>query len=269
MSKKLPPPPVSSLKLTEKAQKLVELHKIDLSLLPKDRIIREKDILPLIQQPFTIDEINSNQILIYGAGGLAKVTIDIIRANHEYKIYGVISSKYPELKEFRGIPVLGNDDILPKLFDKNICKIISAVEFGRDFAGNKQQIRKSVFEKLAPLGFEFVNAIHRSAIIEPSAEIGIGNIICAGSIIGSDTRIGNNCIINSNAVVSHSCIISDHCHIAAGATLAGRVIVGENTLIGQNVSIYVDVKIGKNVVIENGCSVFKNVPDNSVVHFGK
>jgi acetyltransferase-like isoleucine patch superfamily enzyme len=47
--------------------------------------------------------------------------------------------------------------------------------------------------------------------------------------------------------------------------LSGDVIVGENTLIGQNVTIYMKIKIGKNVIIKNGSNVFHNIKDNEVV----
>ena len=57
-------------------------------------------------------------------------------------------------------------------------------------------------------------------------------------------------------------IISD-CHIASGATLAGDVVW--LNLIGQNCTIYQGVHIGRNVLIHNGCSVYKDVPDNTIV----
>lgn len=253
------------IKLTEKARKLVEEHKIDLNLLPKDRIVREKDILPLIQKPFSIAGTKSNEVIIYGSGGFAKIVIDILRASHLYKIHGIISTDYPVIKEFRGIPILGSDSELPKIFDAGFKKIVNTVEFD----ASKNHVRRSVFEKLSQIGFEFVNVIHPTAILESTVELGAGNIICAGAIVGSDARIGSNCIINAGAIVSHDCIISDHCHLASNSTLAGRVVVGENSLIGQNVSVYMDVKIGRNVVVENGCSILKNVPDNSIQHLAR
>ena len=227
---------------------------------PKDKLIKEKDILRLISKPYDIAETKSNKVLIYGGGGLAKVAIDILRKRKEYQLYGVIDSNYPDKKDVLGVPVIGNDAMLKELFNNGYNKAFNAIGLV-----NNAHWRKPPYEKLKEIGFEFINVIHDTAAIEESVKMGEGNLVCAGAAIGSDTIIGNNCFINVGSIISHDCIISDNCHIASGAVLAGRVIVGENTLIGQGCTIYIGVKIGKNVVIQNGCHIFKNVPDGSVV----
>lgn len=268
---------VDSLKMTEKAKKLVKEYEIDVSLLPQDKLIKEKDVLALVGQrskdaevsPDTnmkaIDttpvlEIKSNSILVYGAGGTGKEIIDYLSATHAYEIYGIIDRQYPDLKEVFGVPVVGTIDDLDKFREMGISKIINAIAFQ-----NRAHYRKEIYEILKSKGFEFVNIIHRTASIEPSVKLGLCNIICAGTIISSGARIGNNCLINNGSIISHDCDLGDHCHIASGAILAGYVTVGENTLIGQNCTVNVGVKIGKNVVIQNGCHIFKDVRDNEVV----
>ena len=251
---------VDNLKITEKAKALVTKYNIDISLLPKDRLIKEKDVMPLISEPYTISEIKTNKVLIYGGGDLSKMVIDTLKAKHEYELYGVIDNNYPEKKDVLGIPVIGNDDNLNDLLKQGYNKIFNAVGFK-----NKAHYRKPTYLMLKEKGFELINIIHKTAMIEDNVKMGEGNLVCAGAIIGSDVKIGSNCIINAGSIISHDCIISDHCHIASGAVLAGSVIVGENTLIGQNCSINISVKIGKNVVIMNGCSVFKDVKDGEIV----
>lgn len=248
------------LRATVKAQKLIEENGIDISKLPKDRLIREKDVIELIDNKYQIEEVKTNKVLIYGGGGFGKIAIEILKTQHIFDLYGIVDLKYPTLKDILGIPVIGNDDDLSVLIKNGYTKVFNAVGFS-----HKAHWRKEPYEKLKKIGFEFYNVIHNGAQIESSARLGVGNLVCAGAIIGSQARIGNNCIINAGAVVSHDCIISDHCHIASGAVIAGSVTVGENTLIGQNVTIYSSVVIGKNVTILNGCNVFRSVPDNTVV----
>lgn len=245
------------LRMTEKAKKLVEENNVDVSLLPIDRLIREKDIVPFIKKPFSIAETKQNELLLYGGGGFSEIVIDILKVTHAYKAYGIVDMAYPELKDVMDVDVVCGDDGLQKHFDNGYRKIFNCVGV----------TRKPAYEKLKKYGFEFPNVIHAKAILEPSVEMGEGNLICAGAIIGAQARIGNDCVINAGAIISHDCIISDHCHVASGAVLAGIITVGENTLIGQNVTIYSRVTIGSNVTIENGCSIFKNVPDNTVVRY--
>ena len=248
---------ISSLHMTEKAKKLVVENGIDESLLPKDRLIREKDVLPFIKKPFSIAETKQNELILYGGGGFSEIVIDILKVTHAYNTYGIIDMSYPDIKDVMGVPVIAGDEGLQQYFDAGYRKIFNCVGV----------TRKPAYEKLKKYGFEFPNVIHAKAILEPSVKIGEGNLICAGAIVGAQVQIGNDCVINAGAIISHDCIISDNCHVASGAVLAGIVTVGENTLIGQNVTVYSRVKIGKNVVIENGCSIFKDVPDDTVVRY--
>ena len=250
----------AELRITDKAKKMALEHGIDLTKLPTDRLIREKDILQLIGEEPVKEEKKYNKVLVYGGGGFGQVAINILQHQHVFDLYGVVDSNYPDRKECFGVQIVGNDEDLERLYKEGYRKIINAVEFL-----NKSHYRKPPYEKLEGYGFEFYNCIHSSAQIEPSAKLGVGNLVCAGAIIGGEAHVGNNCIINAGSIISHFCKIEDHCHIASGAVLASAVEVGENTLIGQNCTVYSDVKIGKNVTILNGCNVFKDVPDNSIV----
>lgn len=84
---------------------------------------------------------------------------------------------------------------------------------------------------------QYDTAIHPSAIIDPTAQIGEGTVIMAGVIVQAHAVIGNHCIINTGATVDHHCVLEDFVHIAPGAHLCGNVHVGEGTLVGVGVGI--------------------------------
>lgn len=251
-------------KYTKKAEALIAQYHIDVSELPQDRIIREKDIEALIEmqieaqmaKPYHIRETHTNEMFIYGGGGFSRIIIDLLKQTCIYRAKGIVDMKYPELGEVAGMDVIGDDRMLDVLISQGINKTVNAVDF---------PYRSQVYEKLKEKGFELLNLVHRTAIIEPTVTMGEGNLIFAGAMVGSEAVIGNDCVINAGAIVNHECVISDNCHIASGAVLAGCVTVGENTLIGQGCTVYQRVTIGKNVVIQNGCHIFKNVPDGAVV----
>lgn len=253
---------VEDRKYSDKAMRLIQQYRIDVNLLPTDRIIREKDVKKWIVKPYSIAETDSCKVLIYCGGGFCKMIIDILRQRGEYQIAGILDRKYPQMDKVKEIPVIGKSDSeqLQLLYQKGYRKIINALGFD-----GKQHGRKAPYEMLKQIGYECVNVIHNQAILEPSIMVGEGNLIAAGAIIGSDVRIGNNCIINAGAIISHDCIISDHCHIASGAVLGGEVVVGENTLVGQGCTIFRNIRIGANVVIKNGVNITRNIPDNTYV----
>lgn len=247
---------VQERQYTKKAKELIDKNEIDLSQLPQNQIITERDVKKLMEksQPYAIQETRSNTVLIYGRGGFCKTAIDIIEQSNCYRIHGIIEYHYPETEEIYGVKVIGNDNDLIHYYEEGYHKILNVV-----MTKHNQYWRKPPYEMLRKIGFEFINLVHAKATVERTVRMGEGNIICAGAMVGSDVRIGSNCIINCNAVVSHDCIISDSCHIASGAVLASGVIVGENTLIGQGCTIYNDVKIGANVVVKNGTHVFSDM----------
>jgi UDP-perosamine 4-acetyltransferase len=61
------------------------------------------------------------QLIGLGAGGHAKVIIDIVQMTNDYELVGLLDSN-PSLwgAKVYGIPVLGNDRLLPKLYEQNI-----------------------------------------------------------------------------------------------------------------------------------------------------
>ena len=247
---------LSEIQYTKRAKELIEKSQIDLTLLPDNQLITEKDVEKLIAriQPYHIQENKSNVVLLYGRGGFCKTAIDIIEQSCCYRIHGIIEYHYPETEEIYGVKVIGNDDDLLHYYEEGYHKILNVV-----MSRHSQYYRKPPYDMLKKIGFECINLVHRNATVERTVIMGEGNIICAGAVIGSDVRIGSNCIVNCNAVVSHDCIISDSCHIASGAILASGVVVGENTLIGQGCTIYNDVKIGSNVIVKNGSHIFGDI----------
>ena len=117
---------------------------------------------------------------------------------------------------------------------------------------------------------EFLNctyerAIHESAIISHTSEVGEGTVVFAGAIIQPNTTIGKHVIINTGASVDHDNIIGDFAHISPKAALCGHVQVGEGSHIGVGAVVIPKIKIGKWCTIGAGTIVLKDVPDYSTV----
>jgi sugar O-acyltransferase (sialic acid O-acetyltransferase NeuD family) len=196
-----------------------------------------------------------------GAGGHTKVIIDILRQTGEYDICGLVDTQ-TSLKgtTVLGIPVVGRDDELIRLFNEGVRFAFIGVASLSDVPGNKH-----IFDQVCGLGFEAINVVHPSAIIASTVHMGCGNRIFGGAIINPDSVLGSNVVINTGAVVEHDCRIEDHAQIAPGAQLAGNVYVGEGSIIGIGATVIQGIQIGRYTMVGAGAAVIKDVPDNVTV----
>lgn len=189
-------------------------------------------------------------LYLYGAGGHAKVVIDILETLN-IEIGGIIDDN-EQLKEVLGYPVYRREWLDNATSDDRLLITIGY-----------NQIRKKIVES-SKLKF-LQPVIHPSTIISKYAQIGVGSVIIHGSILQAEAMIGRHCIVNTGATVGHECIIGDYVHIASNATLCGNVTVGECTWIGAGSVVKPGIKIGANSMIGVGSVVVKDIPDNVIV----
>lgn len=188
---------------------------------------------------------------LFGASGHGKVIKEIVEACGDTVIAFVDDNK--RVNTCAGVPVLhGDTGLSPMIVSIGVCRI-----------------RKMIVERLraADETIEFMTAIHPSAVVSPSAQIGEGTVIMAGAVISADAKIGKHCIVNTGATVDHDCVIEDYCHIAPGSHISGATHIGEGTWIGVGSSVIQCLNIGKNCMIGAGSVVVRDVPDN-VTAFG-
>jgi len=200
------------------------------------------------------------QVVGLGAGGHAKVVLEILALGGTHKVVGLLDPK-PELKgtNVLGIPVLGTEDILPELKRDGIRVFFVGLGAVAD-----NLPRKRLFELAVSSGFEPVTAIHPSAVVSPSAKIGAGSSIMANAVVNASAIVGINNIVNTGAVLEHDCSLGDHIHIATGARLSGSVTVGNLAHVGAGATIRQLVNIGERAVIGAGSVIVTDVPPNRV-----
>jgi acetyltransferase EpsM len=186
-------------------------------------------------------------IYLYGAGGHAKVIIDIIQQSGN-SVAGIFDDD--STKTIWDFPNL----YFPGPFNSSLDELIISI-------GNNQ-IRKKISSKY---NVKYYIAKHPISVISSYSCIGAGTVIMGNVLINADTVIGKHCIINSSASIDHDCIIDDFVHISPNATICGGVTIGECSHVGAGAIVIPCKKIGANSVIGAGAVVIKDVPDNSVV----
>jgi UDP-perosamine 4-acetyltransferase len=201
------------------------------------------------------------KVIGLGAGGHAKVVIEILRLNGGYTLHGLLD-KDPGLwyTDVFGLPVLGDDSMLPGLHRQGITHAFIGL-------GSTGEIgpRRRLYDLARENGFHPVAAIHPGAIVSASVEVGKGPTIMAGALINPDAKLGDNVIINTGAIVEHDCVIGDHVHVATGAQLASTVTVGAGAHVGIGASVRQSITIGEGAVVGAGAVVVKDVEPGLVV----
>ncbi len=261
---------------TRRAAALIDEYDLDASQIDHQGIITENAVLDHLgaeredlrasadraaSSPATVDEVGGDAIVLYGAGGHARVVIDMIReGRRDLHIVAIVDDGDDRPQEVMGIPVVGDADRLSEFRNRGVD--MAALGIG---AVTHNALRAQLFERLKDQGFRLPNLIHPRASVEPSVRMGRGNQIFAGATISSNVRLGDNVIVNSNAVISHDCHIEDHVHLTPGSLLAGGVDVGPRSVVGMGSTIYLGVEIGADVVITNGNHVLNDVSSEEVI----
>jgi UDP-perosamine 4-acetyltransferase len=199
------------------------------------------------------------RVIGLGAGGHAKVLIDILRRAGEYEIVGLLDPDQAG-ETLADVPVLGGDEQMPKIRAAGV----TAAFIGVGGVGDNS-MRTALYEKALANGFSLVNAIHPRSIIASSAHLGQGVTIMAGAIVNPDVQIGDNVIINTGAIVDHDCEIGAHAHISPGAVLSGGVRVGNGAHVGAGATVRQYIQIGDGAIVGAGAVVVRDVAENSIV----
>jgi UDP-N-acetylbacillosamine N-acetyltransferase len=197
-------------------------------------------------------------LVIWGAGGHAKVVCDAARLNGAFSIAAFIddANPYRDGEDFCGSPVR-NLAHVERLRRRGGAAAIVAI------GDCEARLARTVY--LANSGFRLVTLVHPRAIVAGDATLGAGTFVAAGATINSGAQIGRGAIINTGAIVEHECTIADGAHVCPGVTLAGRVSVGQLAWIGIGATVIENIFIGEGAVIGAGAVVVRDVPPLSLV----
>ncbi|MFD2519293.1 acetyltransferase [Emticicia soli] len=200
-----------------------------------------------------------NPVLIFGAGTLGKIALDIFNRNNVL-VYGFLDDdKKLHNTEIGEIVVLGETD------DDGFLKIVGQKTEAFVAIGNTK-VKKKVVEVLNERRHVMpVNAIHDRSIVSENAILGHGNLIMANAVVNPYAQIGNHSIVHSGAVIDTEAKVADFVNIGTGAMINTGAEIAEGAFIGSGAVIVTGIKVGKNARVGAGSVVIEDVPDNATV----
>lgn len=197
-------------------------------------------------------------LLILGAGGHARVVVDILRAGSAPLLGLLDRDAKLHNTEVDGVPVLGGDDVVAKHASGDVLLVNALGNVARQGDGGLKA-RRALFEAFKAKGYTFAQVISPAAVVSPRATLGEGCHIITRAVVHPGAVIGDNAIVNTGAQVDHDCRIGAHAHIAPGAVLCGNVTVDEGSHIGAGAVIIENIKVGAGAVVAAGAVIVKDV----------
>jgi sugar O-acyltransferase (sialic acid O-acetyltransferase NeuD family) len=126
-------------------------------------------------------------------------------------------------------------------------------------------IRRQLAHAVTAAGGRLRTLVHPSAVVDPTATIGAGSIICPFAMIGTGARVSQNVLVNVHATAAHDSMVGADCVLAPYAALNGHVSLGEGVFVGTHATLLPGVQIGAFVKVSAGSVVHTNVEPGSLV----
>nr|WP_300383511.1 acetyltransferase [Clostridium sp.] len=203
----------------------------------------------------------NKKLLLIGGGGHCKSVIDSILAMEYYSEIGIIDKNSNIGNNILGIPIIGCDNDLLKLYESGYNNAFVTV----GSIGNPST-RIRLFHDIKKIGFNIPNIIDPTSSISKHITLEEGIYIGKNAVINAGSYIKISSIINTGSIIEHDCFIGEFSHISPGSVLCGGVHIGDNTHIGAKSVIRQQINVGNNTIIGIGSVVLKNIPDNVIAY---
>lgn len=201
----------------------------------------------------------TERVLILGAGGHARVVLDILQQSGGCEPVGFLDSN-PDIhgRRLDGLRVIGPIDA--------VADIASAEGAGAVIiAIGDNGVRRGLARQVDQLGLKLVNAIHPAATLAHNATIGRNVVIAAGAIVCANCQIGDSVILNTGCIVDYQTMIGEGVHICPGVRVAGRAKVEAGAFLGIGSTIVPGVTIGYESVVGAGAVVIEDIAPMATV----
>ena len=185
-------------------------------------------------------------LLLLGCGGHARSLIDLIEAEGQWCIHGLVGLPEQVGANVPGYPVVGADEDLPNL--RGTCtSAVLAIGQLPDPAP-----RKLLATLLEKLNFHCPVLISPHAVVGRHALLGAGTVVGHGAIVDAGAVVGSHCIPNTRALIEHDAQLGDHCHVSTGALVNGGVQLGSGCFIGSGAMLRDRLQLPAGTVISAG-----------------
>jgi sugar O-acyltransferase (sialic acid O-acetyltransferase NeuD family) len=197
------------------------------------------------------------QILVGGAGGLARETAAAVRAmaaaGSVVELVGFLDDD-PTLagSAVDGYRVVGGFDAVAEFPDALVV-----VATGRP---DNYTSRLRLVERLQLPATRYTTIVHPSAQLADTCTVGHGTILLAAVVATASVAVGCHVAVMPQVVFTHDDVVGDYATVASGVLLGGNVTVGEGAYLGAGARVREGVAIGPWAMVGMGSLVTRDVP---------
>jgi sugar O-acyltransferase (sialic acid O-acetyltransferase NeuD family) len=204
-------------------------------------------------------------IVVVGAGGFGRETIDIIEAiNQDYAcpkfdLLGVVDDK----------PAQHNVERLQARGIRHLGPIREWIESGESahyvIAIGSSALRRRIAAPFDEAGKIAATVAHPLATFGSSVSVGRGSIICAGVRVTTNVSIGSFVHVNLNTTIGHDCVIGDFVTVNPSVAISGDCTIGAEVMLGVSSVVLQGLTVGAGSTVGASACVVKNVAPDVVV----
>lgn len=198
----------------------------------------------------------SRQLLVYGAGGHAKVVAELARA-----LGWEVAAFLEDFDGRDGEAFFGAEVVSWGRFAAGPDRW-PGVPVALGVGDNRARARGA--EGFRRAGRSVVALVHPSAVVSPTARLGEGTVVLPGAVVNADAEIGAGVVVNTGAVAEHDARVGDFAHLASGSVVGGGASVGAFALIGLGAVVLPRVRVGAGATLGAGAAAVDEVPPEAV-----
>lgn len=196
---------------------------------------------------------SKQSLVILGASGLAKETIELVRLLGDLDIVGILDDDDEKHgTSLLGIPVVGSIEAHTSFPDVKFVNCIASVA--------SPGSRLVVYRRMRVDNERFTTLVHPCSSISPSVKLGSGCIVLASCVLTADIWVGNQCVLMPFVALTHDDRVEDGVTFGSGAKIAGGVKIGECAYLGSGALVRENTTIGEYSIIGMGAVVVEDIP---------
>lgn len=208
----------------------------------------------------------SRPLLVIGAGGFARETVQLLRrhpavgpSGERYRVTGFLDDdprRHGTLVD--GVPVLGPSELAADHADRGGA-LLACV--GNPTAPASRQ---RLVDRLGLPDEAWATVVHPLASVSPDSVVGAGSVLHAGVVLTASVRLAKHVAVMPHVVFTHDDEVGDAATFGAGVRLAGGVSVGAAAYVGSGALIREGRRIGAGALVGMGSVVLRDVPPAQV-----
>lgn len=201
------------------------------------------------------------ELVIVGAGGFARETVEVVRAINAVKptwrLLGLLDDdpeRHGSLVD--GVPVLGGSAEASREPD---VQVVICVGSPRDYRS-----RARIVDRLQLPAENYATLVHPSVVVPASCRVGPGSVLLAQVVLTTSVRLGAHVAVMPQVVLTHDDVVGDYVTFGAGVRLAGGVRIDTGAYLGSGVLVRENLEVGAWSLIGMGALVTRDVPPGQV-----